>query len=436
MPRMVKDARLENRTSRLKLPTQHAVHWKAIDAGRHLGYRRGKRKPSWVARFRTDEGKYLQEFIGLTDDVQDADGSTVLTFSQAQEKARTWFAAQANGDPSLLHDDDAPETVADVIENYLEWHKHHRKNYSAVRYSADAHILPALGRIKVADFADPHKAKAIARRIRRFQQDLATKPARLRTRPGEKQKYRPAPDTPEKERARKATANKVLTMLKAALNQAYNHGDITSDAAWKQVKPFREVDAPKIRFLSGDEVVRLVTACTPDFRPLVQGAVLSGCRYGELCRLTVSDFNEQAASLFIAESKSGKSRTVYLTDEGVSFFEQQTAGKLGDELIFTRADGEPWKKSHQARPMRDACARAKITPAISFHILRHCYGSRLAMQGVSMKVIADQLGHSDTRITEKHYAHLSRDHVADTVRNAFGTLGVVEEPKVVSLRHT
>ena len=57
--------------------------------------------------------------------------------------------------------------------------------------------------------------------------------------------------------------------------------------------------------------------------------------------------------------------------------------------------------------MRHACERADIEPAITFHILRHTYASRLAMRGVPLNVIAKQLGHSDTRMTEKHYAHLA-----------------------------
>jgi integrase len=40
---------------------------------------------------------------------------------------------------------------------------------------------------------------------------------------------------------------------------------------------------------------------------------------------------------------------------------------------------------------------AKIKPAISFHVLRHTHGSALAMKGVPMGVIAEQLGHADTR---------------------------------------
>jgi integrase len=82
-------------------------------------------------------------------------------------------------------------------------------------------------------------------------------------------------------------------------------------------------------------------------------------------------------------------------------------------------------KSHQSRPLREACASAHIVPAASFHVLRHTYASRLAMRGVPMAVIAQQLGHADTRMTERHYAHLAPSYVAEMVRAGFGALGVV-----------
>jgi hypothetical protein len=53
------------------------------------------------------------------------------------------------------------------------------------------------------------------------------------------------------------------------------------------------------------------------------------------------------------------------------------------------------------------------------------------MRGVPLAVIAAQLGHADTRMVEKHYGHLSPSYVADTVRKAFGSVGIVEPSNVV-----
>ena len=113
-----------------------------------------------------------------------------------------------------------------------------------------------------------------------------------------------------------------------------------------------------------------------------------------------------------------------MTDEGRTFFRRAATGRAGDGILLPRAGGRRWNKSEQFRPMREACAAAQIKPAASFHILRHTYGSRLAMRGVPMAVIAAQLGHADLRITMRHYAHLAPSYVTDTVRTAFGSLGI------------
>ena len=77
-----------------------------------------------------------------------------------------------------------------------------------------------------------------------------------------------------------------------------------------------------------------------------------------------------------------------------------------------------------------ASVRAKIEPSATFHTLRHTYTSALAMRGV----IAAQLGHGDTRMTEKHYTHFAPSYVADTVRAALPGFGIIDETNVVALQ--
>ena len=221
------------------------------------------------------------------------------------------------------------------------------------------------------------------------------------------------------------------------MNLAHHARRIANDEAWKTVKPFRNVDAPVVRYLSDAESKRLANACAKEFRPMVQAALLTGCRYGELVALQARDFNADAGTLAIRSSKSGKPRHVVLTDEGQRFF--TTAAQPtrdGTALMFTRTAGAAWGKSHQQKPLTAACKAAKIKPAVRFHDLRHTHGSALAMKGVPMGVIAAQLGHADTRMTEKHYAHLSPSYVADTIRANFPTLGIVPKGNVRRHRQT
>jgi integrase len=221
-----------------------------------------------------------------------------------------------------------------------------------------------------------------------------------------------------------------LTILKAALNHAYHEGHAGSDEAWRKVKPFREVDAAVVRYLTPSECVRLVNSCPPDFRALVRGALVTGCRYGELIRLKVADYHSEVGTVSIRTSKTGKPRHVALNDEGRALFDLLTAGRGPQEALFLRGDGNPWGASHQIRPIKAASERAGIDPPATFHILRHTYASTLAMRGVPMGVIAAQLGHADTRMTEKHYAHLAPNYVAETIRAALPGFGIMPDTNV------
>ena len=105
-----------------------------------------------------------------------------------------------------------------------------------------------------------------------------------------------------------------------------------------------------------------------------------------------------------------------LSDEGIEHFENLLADLEQSDHVFQIAEGRIWKASDQTRPLAAACERAKITRAITFHGLRDTYASMLAMRGVPLSVIAQALGHSDSRTTEKHYAHLAPNYVAETIK--------------------
>ena len=119
-------------------------------------------------------------------------------------------------------------------------------------------------------------------------------------------------------------------------------GKAESDIAWRKVKPFKKVDAARVRYLTVAEAKRLVNASDVEFRPLVQASLQTGARYGELARLQVRDFDADAGTVAVRQSKSGRARHVVLTDEGVMLFRHLTAGRPGDALILPRASGEAW----------------------------------------------------------------------------------------------
>ena len=426
MARTVRNAKLDSRSGRAKLPVRREPHWAVISKGCALGYRKSPAGGTWIARYRDDAGKQHYRSLGAADDAMDADGGGLcISYADAQREADAWFKLAARG-----FEDQAPRhgayTVKAALADYLvDYHRRGGKSYVRTKGSIKSQIVPALGHIPLA--------KLPKRKIEAWHEGLAQAPARLRTKPGDTQKYRENPKGVEDLRRRKSTANRLLSVLKAALNFAYSNRHVSSDDAWRSVKPFREVDSARIRYLNDEESKRLVNACPEDFRLLVQAALLSGARYGELTALKASDFNADAGTVHIRVSKSGKPRHIVLSTEGQKFLSRMVAGKISDGLLFTRSDGDKWGASHQHRPFKSAIAAAKVG-ALSFHELRHTYASRLIMGGAPLAVVAAQLGHSDTRMVEKHYGHMAPSFVADSVRASFGEIGILGPSSVAPFR--
>jgi integrase len=421
MARTVRDAKLESRTARGALKPSGKPYFRAIDEGLHIGYRKGLNGGKWVLRRYLGDRTYTVEVIGTADDTLDADGDEVLTFSQAQAKARARFV-QARRMAAGLPAEAGPYTVKVCLEEYLDWLEKNRKSAKDSRWRATALIYPPLGGVECAKLTNVQ--------IRNWRDEAAKTPPRLRSKKDKEPKFRTVDlDDPEEARRRRASANRTLTVLKAALNHAWREHKIGSDDAWRRVQPFKEADAARVRYLMIPEAQRLIDAAQGNFRHLVQVALMTGCRFGELAALRVHDFNPDSGTLHIRTSKSGKGRHVVLTEEGIALLKELTDGRESAAHLLYKGDGGPWSKSHQSRPMADACKAAKIAPAIGFHGLRHTYASLSIMNGAPLMVVARNLGHADTRMVEKHYGHLSASYVADAVRASAPRFGITSGQK-------
>lgn len=420
MAKTVRERKLDSPTARAKLPLSGKPYFRAIDPGLHLGYRKGVNGGKWVLRRYVGDEKYTVETIATADDHSPADGLEVLDFYQAQSRARE-IAAGVRAEAAKIE----PLTVARALDAYFERLEHEgSKSLADAKSRAEMHIRPKLGKILVADLS--------REKVARWLKEMADRPRHVRGKADAPARALAAPKTDDEIRRRRASANRTLTVLRAALNHAFRDGKVASDTAWRAVKPFREVDSVRLRYFSRDEVRRLVNAAQGDFRDLVNAALLTGCRYGELAALHVRDLNFDAGTIFVAQSKSGKARHVVLTGEGQDFFRQLVAGRADDALMLCHGDGSAWGSSHQLRPMAEACTAAKIARA-GFHVLRHTAASHLVMAGVPLNVVAHNLGHADVRMTQKHYAHLAPSYVAETIRKFAPTYGTIEPSNVVPI---
>ncbi len=119
MPRTLRDAKLDTRAARLRLKARRGPYWRSISQGLAVGYRKGVKGGTWIARHYSGAEVRRYEALGTADDIADADGQHVLSFAQAQEAARKWFAdlaRQDQGEAQIgLYCQCAAEKAADAI---------------------------------------------------------------------------------------------------------------------------------------------------------------------------------------------------------------------------------------------------------------------------------------------------------------------------------
>ena len=330
-------------------------HQEALGAGAYLKYRRPvlEKVGSWMAR-RYDpkaEKKVAQCRLGEADDLVPADGVKVLDYLQARKRVETWIQEMNPVEPRKDESQELLRTVRDVVANYIDAARNERKKVAtaeADRQALETGVLPELGDIPITELT--------ASRIESWRNDLAARGRRKtgwKRLDGEAVEYLPLVDPKlaesmtQKEfqmatavamKRRKSSANRYLAMLKAALNLAAKMGKIDKDhRPWALVAPFKGVKGQRIRFLSLEDQGALVRACGDDFRLLVQGALLTGARYGELIAARVSDLDLKGGTLWVdGKGQDSRPRYIVLTEEGEEFFSGLSKGRGRGELLFLR----------------------------------------------------------------------------------------------------
>ena len=177
-------------------------------------------------------------------------------------------------------------------------------------------------------------------------------------------------------------------------------------------------------------------------------ALATGLRQGELLGLCWSDVDLDRGTLFVrhalqrvngepqlVEPKTDRSRRqLALPRTAVEHLrrlrttqdrERDTAGvtRQNPDLVFSRA-GEPLEGTGVTHVFQQALERAGL-PKMRFHDLRHACASFLLAEGASMRVIMEQLGHSNIGLTMNVYSHL----MPDALRDAADKMEAVLSPK-------
>ena len=200
-----------------------------------------------------------------------------------------------------------------------------------------------------------------------------------------------------------ATVNRDLVVLRHMFQKARQWGKALDNPVTHQ-KPLR-ANNRRLRYLSHEEIPRLLAAADEILRPLVVVALHTGLRRGELFALTWQDVDFTHDVIRIVDSKNGERREIPMTNTLRATL-QHLPRRLTSEHVF------PGKTGQGLVDVRRRFHRALWAAGIAgfvFHDLRHTFASHLVMAGVDLLTVKEFLGHKDIKMTLR-YAHLAPDY--------------------------
>jgi len=168
-----------------------------------------------------------------------------------------------------------------------------------------------------------------------------------------------------------------------------------------------------IRYLSLEEEARLMEVASPDLGRVIQLALHTGMRRGELLSLTWADIDFKAGIITIpaTRAKGKRERYIPLTKTALEVLQEIPPHISKNALVFPNGKGKQWDRF---RALWDKARKEAGLNDFRFHDLRHSYASRLLMSGVDLAVIKELLGHKDYETTLK-YAHLAPERLKKAV---------------------
>jgi len=219
-----------------------------------------------------------------------------------------------------------------------------------------------------------------------------------------------------------ATVNREIALLKHMYNLAITWDRVTANPM-KNVRLFREEPIPD-RFLSQEEIAKVLAACTEYSRPIVLTALNTGMRLGEILGLKWDQVDLKDRVITVLHSKNGKVRKIPVSNALWEVL-RGLKEKAVSEFVFVcdKTGGRPIHKFQHA--WLNVLQRAGINRC-RFHDLRHTFASHLVAGGVDLVTVKELLGHSDITMTSR-YAHSAPESKRQAIAALEGRIGIKEE---------
>jgi integrase len=368
MARRIRSYSLETRTARLKLEPRKKPYTAQIAPGIQLAYRRNKGAGVWSVK-----APFGLKKFAIADDLEDANGESVMTYWEALDKARTLARAGEGSSDALI-------TVKEAVDNYE------------------------------TDLAARGAEKGNATAIRRNLPDtMAAKPVALLT----EKELRTWRNGMVKRGLKPASADRVARVFKAALHlAAADDPRITNIAAWRNgMKRLPDGETARNVILGDAMVSAVVHACYDDEHSLgvfIDTLAETGARESQVLRAEVADLLDDAITprLMMPSSRKGRNRKIQRKPLPIS---PRLAAMLRQAAIG-RAPHAPLLDPIRtlSERFRTAIEHLGVDPAATPYALRHSSIVRMLLNGVPVRVVAS---HHDTSVEmiEKHYSRYITD---------------------------
>jgi integrase len=360
------------------LPRPEPYWGPKLATNQHLGYRKiTATSGSWIARLKKN-GKRTYGKLGFE--------TESFGYDQAKVKAEEWFSSELKKGSDLEKGITGEDlTVKGACEEYVRNQREQKKKpgtaHDAFKRFERTVFDDPLAKVLLSDLRKHH--------IQRWIDGLKMTPASLA---------------------------RTFTSLRAALNLAIRRGvSVEVRQAWTELELPDVPDNRRELFLDLKQRRALLKAAKElknakgGLRDLIEGAMLTGRRAGELTSATVAQFDHRLGTMkFIGKTSKTYPKPVPLAAPALKLFKRLTKDKPPTAHIFTRDDGLKWNHSDWDELVKDAAKEAGLPDDTVLYSLRHSWITEAISGGMTTLDVARLTGTS-LQMIEKHYGKLVPD---------------------------
>jgi integrase len=423
MAKVLKEAKLTTRNARSAL--ERGLHWRSLDTGMHLGYRKRAKGGEWLVRWFVGNSTYHRAMVGPADDYGIAG---TLSFDQASTAARKLVSERRA--KAERRAKGPRRTVRNVVDDYIAARDARlREQRPGTKQRSDAH-----SRLTKYVLADPIAEVALSELS---EDDLVA--------------WKEAFALDKTAGARVRTKND----FKAALNAAHRRfrrqlpADFSERVRWGLSNDNMAGAGPakaRDNQILEDEAVRRIVAVAMDYDAdgdvgrMVMLLAATGARFSQLQRLTVGDVQADRERLFIPLSRKGQGKAhghypMRVGGDVIEALRPLLTGRRYDEplllhwrmkqvpkedswhVVWIRDYRGPWSSTSQlTRHFNQICASIGLAGTIPY-ALRHSSIVRAIRAGLPIRLVAAMHDTSVVMI-ERHYSRYIVDGLEELTARA------------------